>query len=200
MIGRNISFIVGQHDPELDEAIRHHKGRNGIVLEITAMHPSIGQEVLAIWFDRSPFLEDLAVNESIDLRVRCGLALTEAGPIAFILWWLPPIDKGGLPFVKEHILNPLHAGNRKTVRRLGGQKGLHVAMVGLGPRILGLHEFENDFGFGHLYSYMEAAAEKGWPGYDFDAALSAFEQTFEIRGLLYGRYPDLVVAGDGPNL
>jgi hypothetical protein len=46
---------------------------------------------------------------------------------------------------------------------------------------------------------MQAAAEKGWPAYDFDAALSAFEQTFEINGLLHGRYPDLVLGGDGPD-
>ena len=32
MISRNISFIVGQHHPELDQAIWHHRGRNGFVL------------------------------------------------------------------------------------------------------------------------------------------------------------------------
>jgi hypothetical protein len=197
MISRNISFIVGQHHPELDQAIWHHRGRNGFVLEVAAMHQSIGQEVLVLWFDRTPFLEGLAANDTIDLRVRCGLALTEAGPIAFILWWMPPIDNGGCPYVKEHILNPLHDGNRAVLLRLSGQKGLHVALVGSGPRILGLHEFENDYGFGDLYSYMQAAAEKGWPAYDFDAALSAFEQTFEINGLLHGRYPDMVLGGDG---
>jgi len=199
MIGRNISFVVGQHHTELDQAIWHHRGRNGFVLEVATMHQSIGQEVLVLWFDRTPFLEGLSVNDTIDLRVRCGLAITEAGPIAFILWWRPSIEMGGLPYVKEQILNPLHAGNRNTLHRLGNQKGLHVALVGSGPRILGLHEFENDYGFDELYSYMQAAAEKGWPAYDFDAALSAFEQTFEVNGLLHGRYPDLVLGGDRPD-
>src|SRR5450755_590244 len=102
MIGRNISFMVGQHHAELDQAIWHHRGRSGFVLDVATMHESIGQEVVAMWFDRTPFLESLAERPTIDLRVRCGLANTPAGPVAFILWWLPPLDRTGFPrFLKE---------------------------------------------------------------------------------------------------
>jgi hypothetical protein len=201
MIGRNISFIVGQHESELDQAIWHHRGRTGFVLEVAAFHESLGQEVIALWFDRTPFLETLSGCETIDLRVRCGLAVTEAGPIAFILWWIPPVNEEGVPyFLKEHVLNPMHEGNCQVLRRLGGQNCLHVALVGSGPRILGLHEFKNEYGFFDLYSYAQAAAEKGWPGYDFDAARSAFEQAFDVRNLLHGRYPEVtLLAGDAPS-
>jgi hypothetical protein len=201
MIGRNISFVVGQHHAELDQAIWHHRGRNGFVLEVAAMHESIGQEVMVLWFDGTPFLEILSRYETIDLRVRCGLAVTEAGPIAFILWWLPPVNEEGVPyFLKEHVLNPMHEGNRDMLRRMGGQKGLHVALVGSGPRLLGLHEFKNEYGFCDLYSYAQAAAEKGWPGYDFDAAHSALEKTFDVGNLLHDRYPgSTLLAGDAPD-
>ena len=37
MIGQNISFIVGQHHSELDQAIWHHRGRNGFVLDVAAI-------------------------------------------------------------------------------------------------------------------------------------------------------------------
>jgi hypothetical protein len=201
MIGRNISFIVGQHHHELDQAIWHHRGRNGFVLDVGAIHESLVPEVIALWFDRTNFLEILSGCETIDLRVRGGLAVTQAGPIAFILWWLPPVNGEGIPyFLKEQILNPMHEGNREALRRLGGQNFLHVALVGSGPRLLGLHEFKNQYGFFDLYSFAQAAAEKGWPGYDFDAALSAFEQDFDVKDLLHGRYPEMtLLAGYGPD-
>jgi hypothetical protein len=201
MIGQNISFIVGQHHSELDQAIWHHRGRNGFVLDVAAIHESVGQEVIAMWFDRTSFLETLSGCETIDLRVRCGLAVTQAGPIAFVLWWLPPVDEEGVPyFLKEHVLNPMHEGNRQVLRRLGGQKCLHVALVGSGPRLLGLHEFKHDYGFSDLYSYAQAAAEKGWPGYNFDVVHSAFEEAFNVGDLLHGRYPELtLLAGDAPD-
>lgn len=208
MIGRNISFIVGQHHTELDQAIWHHRGRSGFVLDVAAIHESIGQEVIAMWFDRTPFLETLSCFDTIDLHVRCGLALTEAGPVAFILWWLPPVNEAGIPyFLKEHVLNPMHEGTRDVLHRLGRQNGLHVALVGAGPRLLGLHEFKNQYGFFDLYSYAQAAAETyaqaagqhGWPPYDFDAAHSAFEQAYDVADLLHGRYPKLtLLAGDAP--
>jgi hypothetical protein len=167
------------------------------VLDVVATHESIGHEVIALWFDRTPFLEILSGCASIDLRVRCGLAVTQAGPIAFILWWLPPVNEEGVPhFLKEHVLDPMHERNREVLRRLGRQNYLHVALVGSGPRLLGLHEFKNEYGFFDLYSYVQAAAEKGWPGYDFDAAHSAFEQAFDVSDLLHGRYPDLTLLAD----
>ena len=201
MTGRNISFIVGRHHNELDQAIWHHRGRNGFVLDVAAIHESIGQEVIALWFDRTPFLEILSGCETIDLRVRCGLAATPAGTIAFLLWWLPPVNKQGVPYLlKEHILNPMHEGTRDVLRKLGRQNCLHVALVGSGPRLLGLHEFNNEYGFLDLYSYVKAAADEGWPGYDFDAAHSAFEQAFSVSNLLHGRYPDVtLLAGNAPD-
>jgi hypothetical protein len=46
----------------------------------------------------------------------------------------------------------------------------------------------------------QAAAEKGWSEYDFDAAYSAFDQAFDVKDLVYGRYPDLtILAGDPPD-
>jgi hypothetical protein len=102
--------------------------------------------------------------------------------MAFILWWLAPLDQEGIPyFLKEQILNPMHEGTSEAIRRLGGQNCLHIALVGSGPRILALHEFKNEYGFLDLYSFTQAAAEKGWPDYDFDAAYTAFDQAFNLR-------------------
>lgn len=128
--------------------------------------------------------------------------LPKQEPIAFVLWWLPPVNSDGVPYsLEEHILNPMHKGTRELLRRLGNQKYLHVALIGAVPRVRGLHEFKNEYGFFDLYSYAQAAAERGWPGgYDFDAAYSAYQRDFSVEGLLHGRYPDnTLMAGDAPD-
>lgn len=54
---------------------------------------------------------------SVDLRVPSGVALTEAGPIAFILCCLPGVNKDGvLYFLGTHLLNPMHKGTRGEAR------------------------------------------------------------------------------------
>src|SRR5207253_7269522 len=50
-----------------------------------------------------------------------------------------------------------------------------------------------------ISSYAQAATEKGWPGYNFDVAHSAFEEAFNVGDLLHGRYPELtLLVGDAP--
>ena len=116
VISRDISFIVGRHHPHLQEAIEHHRHRNGLVFEVTTVHESIGSEVVCLWFDRSGLLERFGESPALDLGVCCGLAVTGGGPVAFILWWLPPIHENGVPhFLKEQILNPTHQGTRNIV-------------------------------------------------------------------------------------
>lgn len=103
--------------------------------------------------------DELSPSTSVDLRVRCGLALTEVGPILFILWWIPPVDSDGVPrFLKAHILNPMHKGTREVLNRLGTQKYLHVALIGAGPCILGLHELRTSTAFSiftHLLKLLQ---------------------------------------------
>jgi hypothetical protein len=190
MVSRDIGFILGQHHSHLDHAISHHRDRNGFVFESASIHDSIGEEVVALWFDKSGFPE-LPASGLLDLHVRCGLAATSKGPIGFILWWLPAVNESGIPrYVNEHIVNPMHGSTREMLRRLGQQKYLHVAMVSAGTHLVGLHEFKNEFGFFDLYSYAQAASEQGWANYDFDAACSAFGSEFDVRNLLDGQYPE----------
>jgi hypothetical protein len=78
MDSRDISFILGEHHPDFENAVIHHRHRTGFTFEVATIHESIGEEVIALWFDRTPFVESLRSLDSIDLRVRGGVAATES--------------------------------------------------------------------------------------------------------------------------
>jgi hypothetical protein len=126
------------------------------------------------------------------------LAVTSQGPVAFSLWWIPPVDENGVPhFLQEQLLNPQHQGTCDILSRLARQKFLHLALVALHRQLLGLYEFKNDFGFFDLYSYAQASAERVWPDYNFDTACAAYQREFDMLTLLHGGYSDRVLFAGG---
>ena len=191
MIGRNISFIIGQHHHELDLAVAYHHNRDGVVFEDATLHESMKREVMALLFEKTVLAESIAARAEVDLNLRGGLALTDAGPIVYLLWWMPPVDSAGVPFAAyEQLLNPMHEGTRNTLRELARVKYLHVALIGSGPRILALHEFLNEFGFDDIHASAQAAFETWAAAYDFGAAYASYERMFTVDGLLKGLYPE----------
>src|SRR5690348_3898913 len=119
MIGRNISFILGQHHYKLDLAVAHHKNRHGVVFEDARVHESLKREVVALVFEKTDLIENIAARPELDLKLRGGVAVTDAGPIVYLLWWLPPVDSAGIPFASyEQLLNPMHEGTRNTLMEL----------------------------------------------------------------------------------
>lgn len=166
------------------------------------MHESIGREALALWYDRSNLFQEFTASDPIDLRVRCGLALTQAGPVSFILWWMPPVSGDGTPtVVVEQLLDPLHQGTCEILAKLRSQNYLHLALVGAKGHICGLHEFKNEFAFTDFYAYAQAALETKYPvPCNFEEAILHYNSEFTVKGLLYDQYPRRVfVVGDCPS-
>jgi hypothetical protein len=51
--------------------------------------PDIGQEVVLLWLDRTPFINELVGLTPFDLRLKSGLVRTSLGPLLFLLFYVP---------------------------------------------------------------------------------------------------------------
>lgn len=170
---RNIEYNV--HFPELPATA------SGTRFFQTILDPAVGSEVVLVLVDQTNFAHQLANRNPFELRLKTGAARTSIGPLAFLLWWVPPVSNG-MPFaLYEHLLNPTERSALEMVQRLSAQTHLHVLLIGPGQELLDCYEFVNTFECDALLPIIESALMG--PALDFEAAKWEYEQMFDLPTL-----------------
>jgi hypothetical protein len=170
---RNIEYHV--HFPELPATAA------GTRFLQTVLDPAVGAEVVLVLVDQTDFAHQLAHRNPFELRLKTGAVRTAVGPLAFLLWWVPPVSDG-MPFaLYEHLLNPTERSAFEMVRKLSAQTHLHVLLIGPGQEVLDCYEFENTFECDALLPLIESAMTG--PALDLEAAKREYEQMYDLRTL-----------------
>jgi hypothetical protein len=154
---------------------------SGARFESATLDEEIGPETALFLTDSTPFAYDLK-RERFDLHLKSGAAQTSAGPILFLLWWMPPITNGTPFALYEHILNPAHEGVLKGLRQIARQTHLHLVLIGPGRALLGVYEFENVFGLDKLIPVVENACQE-YGSMDFIAAKEEYDRKYDLMEL-----------------
>ncbi len=156
--------------------------RAGVRFDRVVINPTIGEEVIATLVEPTDSVHELLAKKPLELRVKTGVAQTSAGPVLFLLWWVPPITHGMPSVLYEHLLN---AGNPQTVellKRVSHQTHLHLAVLGPKGRLFDLIEFENTFEFEKLIPVAEAGCSCN-RDCDFAAARREYEANYKLAEL-----------------
>jgi hypothetical protein len=145
----------------------------------TVLDAEVGAEIALLLVDQTDFAYQLAERKPFELRIKLGAMRTDAGPIVFLLWWVPPLTDG-MPFaLYEHLLNTTERGVLKIVQQVSSQTHLHVLLIGPGQKLLDVYEFENTFDFDSLLPIVESSLQG--PALNFDAAKAEYEKMFSLR-------------------
>jgi hypothetical protein len=145
----------------------------------TVLDAEVGAETALLLVDQTDFAYQLAERTPFELRLKFGAVRTKAGPLVFLLWWVPPLTDG-MPFaLYEHLLNPTEPGVLKMLQRVSRQTHLHVLLIGPGQKLLDCYEFENTFHFDSLIPVLESSLQG--PALNFEAAKSEYEKAYTLR-------------------
>ena len=154
----------------------------GVLFEEAVLHPSVGPEAVALLIDPEP--EPLLLKDSLDLRLKAGVASTNHGPVLFLIWWIPPVVNGRPVAFYEQVMNPLNPRTASVLKRLAEQSHLHLLVIDASGDVRNVLEFRNIFGFDQILAGA-AGARVAWHGSDeFPRAKQAYEQMYEITELL----------------
>lgn len=189
------SYIPNITKGRFDNRFRHGKshfefsgplglppGASGARFERVAIDPEIGPELVVLLLDFTPFAHQLNALEPFELHLKCGGVRTGAGPVLFLLWWIPPVTDGKPFAMYENILDAAHASTREWLRRASLQTHLHVILIGPGGELVGLYEFENTFELDQL-ALVRESGRVGYQDIDFAAAEREFKQTYNLTQL-----------------
>jgi hypothetical protein len=153
------------------------------------LDPAVGPEVALFWKDHTDSAYEIGANPHLELRLNSGLVRTATGPLAFLLWWVPPILQNKLPFALfEQLLNPTHSGTLELLKKLANQTHLHVVLIGPQTEALRVYEFVNTFEFGVLATAFERGVNE--PALKFDQAQREFETTYDLETLFLATLKD----------
>jgi hypothetical protein len=157
-------------------------GMSGIRFEKVTLDEAIGPEIVVRLTDLTPFAHELKRSERFELRLKAGAAQTKVGPVLFLLWWIPPVTNGKPFALYEQILNPTHVGVLEILRQITRQTHLHLILVGPGPELLDVYEFESTFGLEKLIPISESACQK-YGTMNFIAAKQEYDRTHDLMEL-----------------
>ena len=157
-------------------------GMSGARFEKAILDEEIGSETVLFLTDSTPFAHELH-RKRFELRLKSGAAQTNAGPVLFLLWWIPPITNGEPFALYEQLLNPAHTGVLRRLRQLARQTHLHLVLIGPGQELLDVYEFENVFGLDKLIPISVSACTRYGGSMDFIAAKQEYDQTYDVMEL-----------------
>jgi hypothetical protein len=154
----------------------------GVLFEEVTLDERIGAEAVALLMGPEP--DDLVANQSLNLNLKAGIAMTAYGPVLFLIWWIPPIVNGLPSEFYEQVMNPLSLKTSEVLRRLADQTHLHVLLIDGSGQVLTVFEHKNVFGFDRIRAAVDGA-RIAWPGSDdFRQAKRAYEREYDIDKLL----------------
>jgi hypothetical protein len=175
-------FRHGKCHFELSETSRVAVGVTGARFEKATLDEEIGPEIVLFLTDSTPFAHELK-RERFELRLKCGAARTNVGPVLFLLWWIPPVTNGKPLALYEQLLNPANTGILEMLRQIARQTHLHVVLIGPGQELLAVYEFGSTFEVEKLISISESACKEYGASMDFIAAKQEYDQTYDLNEL-----------------
>jgi len=139
--------------------------------------PDVGQEALLFIIDPTDDARALASLKPFQLHCVAGAVGTPHGTIGYVVFAVMS-PSGGPPYAAwERFFDPFGDGEVIGLRALADQTHWHVIVLGRGPEVLNVLEFEN------VYEFEEALAGLSkvcgdQPLTDFQAAASSVQDRF----------------------
>lgn len=166
--------------PALDDYIGP---RDGFLPLPVILDPDVGEEVILVIRDQTPFMEELRKVEPFRLMMKNGCARNEYGPIVFFLFWVENPELAHQPFASwDCYLDPKNDTTVRTWRTLAGQTHWHLFLVGDGGQQENFFEFENNYGLGEALEFFDEAC-RNIATIDFNLAKARFMSENSIEDL-----------------
>ena len=144
-----VHFIL----PELPQELHQMEG---ILPFNLALDSKIGTEVVLLWFDRTPFIYELAKVKPFRLHLHSGLSRTSHGPIGFLVFFVPDPNNADIPFASTDChINPFNPQHLSTFRDLARQSHWHVVLVDKEDNVVDLYEFNNNYKLNDTIDHIE---------------------------------------------
>jgi hypothetical protein len=155
----------------------------GILPMLMVLEERIGTEMVLLWIDKTPFINELAQLQPFTLYLKMGLVQTSHGPLMFLLFHVANPDEPKTPFaMMDFHVNLFSPSIVSTLRDLDRQTHWHLILVDGEGAEVGLFEFSNDYGLGAaLDQYVVACT--GMSHGDFMAAKEEFTRTYSLEDL-----------------
>jgi hypothetical protein len=157
-------------------------GYSGILPLQVTLDPSIGSETAIYIFDRTPFAHEIAALRPFNLNLLTGLIPCQAGPVLFLLFWLPQPAGEGVFAAFENTVNPHSVEHLQPYWDLARQTHWHVFVLGPDNEELDWFEFENLFAIGDTLDQV-ADVIPSYPCVNFDKAKAEFEAQYTMDDL-----------------
>jgi hypothetical protein len=157
--------------------------RDGLIPVPIRLDPEIGEEVVLLLRDQTPFMQQLKRVRPFQLFLKVGAGKNRFGPVPFLLFYVPNPADDSQPFVAYDLyLNPNSESQVAQWRKLANQTHWHVFLVGAGNQQEDFFEFENTFRLGESLDSIEAVC-KNIQMVDFDRAKAEFGDKHSIKDL-----------------
>ena len=144
------------------------------------LDPSIGEEIVILIRDETPFMSDLCRVAPFQLMMKNGCVAMESGPLAFFLFWVEHPKLPGKPFAAwDCYLNPKDQNQLQRWRNLSIQSHWHVILIGEGGHQREFFEFENCYALESSLDLIVDAC-RDLPMRDFDSAKRSFMTQYSI--------------------
>ncbi len=118
--------------------------RDGFLPLPMILDPAVGEEVVLIVRDQTPFMEELRQVKPFRLMMKNGCVRNDLGPLVFFLFWVENLADLTQPFSSwDCYLDPKSETQISLWRNLAAQSHWHLFLVGAAGRQRGFFEFEN---------------------------------------------------------
>jgi hypothetical protein len=171
-----VNFDLGQINPGI-------LAGNGIIPVPAVLDSSLGDEVVLLLVDHTPFIYRLARLTPFELQLKPGCAKTTHGPVMFFLFTVPnPVN--GQPFVLiDAHANPFNEQHVWILRTLANQSHWHLILIDAKHEQVGFYEFPNIYNLSASLDLLLKSCH-GMPHDDFNAAKREFSRKYAIEQLV----------------
>ena len=157
--------------------------RDGFLPLPVILDPAVGEEVVLVVRDQTPFMEELRQVKPFRLMMKNGCARNDFGPVVFFLFWVEnPMDPSE-PFAAwDCYLDPKNETQVRLWRGLALQTHWHLFLVGTAGRQRGFFEFENNYGLEKALDFFDESC-RNIATIDFNRAKATFMQEHSLDDL-----------------
>jgi hypothetical protein len=166
--------------PALDDYIGP---RDGLFPISVILDPAIGEEVILIIRDQTPFMDELRRVQPFRLMIKNGCARNDFGPVVFFLFWVENPAQPGEPFgMWDCYLDPKNETMTRLWRPLAAQTHWHLFLVGEGGQQMNFFEFENNYAIAEALDFFDEAC-RDVATVDFNRARQLFTDQNTLEDL-----------------
>ncbi len=166
--------------PELPDAFWENAGVTPV---LGVVDDEIGEEVILLINDPTEDAEKLGELDPFVLNVSSGSVDTDHGALGFVLFSVPDPEDAEEPFaVWEILFDATNDDMAGPFHSLADQSHWHAILLGPGPQVLNVFEFDNTY---FLKTGLKeiAQATDAKPCTDFDAAVADAHARYPLQTL-----------------